>query len=541
MVSNPTLSFTSEPTIEQNPNPRVPLAAVIQFTTAVPVTTTLTISDGTNEWTNEFAPDHQFTPENGLPVVGMRAAREHTITVSIRDEQGNTVQAAEALTHTTPALPEDMNLFPPVQCTVSQPEKMEPGVTLIMARRRIPGQAIEMTKEERDFITKYAIIVAVDEKGEVIWYYEVYARVADVIRLKNGNFLMLTTEYVASEIDILGNTINEWYADKRPQGVHDTARPVDGQTIHHCIYELPNGNFMAFSANAREIENYYTSEVDPDAPRKTQMVMGDKIIEFDRETGEELWVWNTFDYLDPFRIGYETLYTYWWVRGFPQHMDWTHGNSLHYEAADDSVLICLRYQSAILKVDRKTKDIIWILGDHHNWSEELQKKLLKPLGEPDWPYHMHIPLMTSDDKLMLFDNHTFANFPFNGEPMHPKDIVSRAIIYDIDEEGMTVKVDWQSENHDREKNYSYAMGDADEMPQTGNILICYGYCIPREKLQDVDPYYQNQAMNNLQYTMVREVTRTDSAEVVFEVTFKAPKGAYAGWASFGSERIESLL
>ena len=257
--------FKSQPVIEANPNPKVPLVALLKFKTNIPVKTKLEVSDGSHHWTQDFDND-KFTPEAGLPIVGMRPGREHQIKFSVQDVAGNKLDFSETLSYQTPPLPTDNNLFPPIQATVSQPEKMEPGLTLIMARRRVPGQAIEMTKEERRFITKYAIIVALDSAGEVVWYYEVDARVAHVIRLQNGNFLYLTTEYVVTEIDILGNIQNQWYARQRPYGLHETAIPVEGQTIHHCIDELPNGNFIAFTANAREIENYYTSELDPDAP-----------------------------------------------------------------------------------------------------------------------------------------------------------------------------------------------------------------------------------------------------------------------------------
>ena len=38
-------------------------------------------------------------------------------------------------------------------------------------------------------------------------------------------------------------------------------------------------------------------------------------------------------------------------------------------------------QDAVVKVDRKTGQVVWILGDHAGWKESLQPKLLTPVGE----------------------------------------------------------------------------------------------------------------------------------------------------------------
>ena len=65
------------------------------------------------------------------------------------------------------------------------------------------------------------------------------------------------------------------------------------------------------------------------------------IVEF-TPSGEVVWRWDSFDHLDPYRIGYDALDAYWHVRGFPGAADWTHGNGVTYDARDDSVLVSLR-------------------------------------------------------------------------------------------------------------------------------------------------------------------------------------------------------
>ena len=45
----------------------------------------------------------------------------------------------------------------------------------------------------------------------------------------------------------------------------------------------PNGDFLAFSANGYLIEDYYSSDSDPDAPRADQIVMADTVVQFTPE------------------------------------------------------------------------------------------------------------------------------------------------------------------------------------------------------------------------------------------------------------------
>ncbi|MEM8859859.1 MAG: aryl-sulfate sulfotransferase, partial [Chloroflexota bacterium] len=347
-------------------------------------------------------------------------------------------------------------------------------------------------------------------------------------------------EFDVTEVDVLGNIVQQWYAKDRPHGPHPTAIPVPAETIHHCIYELSNGNFMAFTANKKIVEDFYTSEFDPDAPRKTQPVMGDTIIEFTRE-GEIVWRWNCFDHLDPYRLGYEALYSYWWVRGFPDHMDWSHGNSMWIDEEENTVLLCLRIQEAILKIDRATGEIIWILGEHTDWSEEMQKKLLKPIGDVQWPYHMHTPSMTPDGTFMIFDNGVFQARPFT-MPKPPAETYGRAAEYRIDEENMTIEELWSSNKKDDPDNLvSYAMGDADLMPQTGNILISYGFSLYPDELTDLKPTEYNRCTHFSSKARVREVTHTHPVETVFDVwVINDNPGATFGWACFGAEKIKDL-
>lgn len=511
--------FTTAPAVSGNPNPAAPLAAVLRFATDEPVRTIIKVSDGDNNWELDY--DDSRSPADGLAVVGMRADRRHEIRVTIRDIAGNETTAPETLAFTTPPLPDNREEFPPIEITVSKPEQMEPGVTLFNPRRRKTGA--------NKFNTTFGMLLAVDAAGEPVWYYRVNSRISDFEKLRNGNLIVVTQDFRLIELDWLGNTVNQWYAANRPEGATDGI-PVEAMTFHHEVDELPNGNIVVLGTESREIDNYYSSEWDADAPRKKQKVMGDIIHEFERDTGKVVWEWKAFDHMDPFRIGYETFTPYWIRRGFPDMIDWSHANNLLYDEADDSLVINFRYQAAAMKIDRKTKEIKWIFGEPSGWGD-LAGKVLKADGDVRWPYHHHSPHPTPNGTLLIFDNGNYQSRPFT-PPKPVAETYSRAVEYAIDEANMTVREVWESESMGPDRVVSIAMGDVDWLPETQNILVAYGALMNQEKLNDVT--WENRARFN-QWTLLREYKRTDPPQVIWELVLRDEEPM--GWTLFGAERL----
>jgi arylsulfate sulfotransferase len=538
IANNKTPAFTCFPSISRNPNSRVPLAAVLSFTADMEVQTTVEVSDGEREWEINF--DDSYKPQDGLPILGMRPDRHHIFRVSIQDNFGNFNRAPEALEFKTPSLPLGPREWPPIRVNVSKPGQMEPGVTLMNIRRRVPGRMMLITKAQRAFMTNWSLLVALDAEGEVVWYYQANSRLAGFDSLRNGHLFYLTTDFRAVEIDMLGNKVAEWYAAKRPQGPAEDAVPVDVQTIHHQPHELPWGNFLVMTAYSKEIEDFYTSETDPEAPRRKAKVMGDDIVEFSRD-GSIVWHWNSFDHLDPHRIGYMALNPYWKVRGFPGHEGWTHGNGLCYDEQDDAVLMSLRKQCAFVKVDRKTGEIRWILGDHHGWPDRLKDKLLKPIGKLRWPYYGHNPRVTTAGTVLLWDNGILRALPFDGKPkLPPHKTYSRAVEYAIDEGTMNIREVWASEDSSSsDLSHSNAMGDVHWMPQTDNVLVFYGACAARRDDMSYDLKDIRYLLEFPMWTRVREFAHTNPPEIVFEAVIADPDEILS-WECFGGLRVSSL-
>ena len=527
-----TPSFITSPTIEQNPNPRVPLAAIVKFAGSEPVTTTFTVSDGNREWKLKYPPGRD--KKAGLPVVGMKYGRSHEISVAITNADGETSTAEAVLTFSTPEKPDDPTLVPPVKVIKSDPKRIEPGYTLASLRRNLPRRGNPRGGGGARAGASFGLLAAFDHDGQIVWSYYGDARISDVEPLENGNILFLTTDFTAVEIDLLGNKVGEWYAADRPAG-KGSGIGIPTLTMHHEIDELPNGNLLVMGTEMREFDNWYTSETDPEAPRERQNVMGDVVIEFTRK-GEVVWQWKALDHLDPYRIGYETFTQYWIRRGFRGARDWSHGNGFAYDASDDSLLISFRMQDAVVKVDRKSGEIVWILGDHAGWKQSLQPKLLTPTGEMNWFYHQHMPQITPEGTLVLFDNRTWSAIPF-ARPLPPAQTWTRAIELKINEENHTVEKLWSSEDYAIDRLMTFAMGEADVLPQTGNVLVFYGSAavVTDTTLGWDDVLGQRSVVDR--GTRVREFTRSQPAECVFDIELRDESENQIRWGIYGGARV----
>ena len=117
-------------TLIGNPNPTVPLAAILSVATDVPTRLTLNVDDGERSWS--VTPEEAMTTEHELPVLGLRAGRTHTITATVEDGTGLSSET-DAQTFVTPPLPE---AFPTPAVTVRDPSRMEPGVTIFNVNGR---------------------------------------------------------------------------------------------------------------------------------------------------------------------------------------------------------------------------------------------------------------------------------------------------------------------------------------------------------------------------------------------------------------------
>ena len=508
--------------VDPRPSDNVPLAAQVTFTTTPRTTVALEFDDGIRSWvvdTGEPAKTNHV-----VPILGMRPNRTHTVRVIVTDENGST-NTSEPFELITDPLPDD---FPPIDVRISEPDRMEPGVTMF--------EPIYRSEDEsgRD----YHLLVAVDETGEVVWYFRAAQPVSDARRLQNGHLLYRTGRAgPLYEIDMLGNTVSEWHTNRTPKDqVGSDSIHVDMETLHHETFETPSGHILGISTELRTYDNYPTSDTDLGAPRATSEVLGDVLVEFNRQ-GEVLREVKLLDLIDPYRIGYDSLG--WggaWSALFGEEethprRDWAHANAVVMDESERSVIVSLRQQDAIVKIDWESGELVWILGNHNDWGPEWQNYLLLPKGDLLWPYHQHAPMITPGGTLLMFDNGNYRARPFE-RPMPSSESFSRAVEYRINESDMDVTEVWSYGGLGDEPFFARFLGDADWMRQTGNVLINFGGLVSDA---GGNPLVEGAGHN---WVRVVEVTHDTPAEKVFELVIDDERPA--GWSVYRVERLPSL-
>lgn len=468
----------------QNPNTSVPLAAVVTVSghwerARVSINEQI---EGQRErsWDIEF--ERRDHPDAILPILGFRPGGVAVVEVSLFDGAGKKVSLS---THryTAPDVPTPGRAWPLVKTTLHYPEAVEPGVRIISLRRRVPGRQSFQTPAQNLFSRRWGLLLGLNEQGETVWFYKSPARIAGVEALEDGRIMMTLQDQRTRIIDMLGNVEAEYVAELRPDltKVSDKAVTIKGvQTIHHEPFRTRRGTMLTFSANARRIEDYYTSVTDPDAPRKAQMVMGDTVLEYNQD-GEVIWRWNSFDHLDPFRIHYHLMQPYWQVRGFPDHLDWTHANGMTFDEGRGTIILSFKHLDALVGIDYPSGDVKWILGDPLGWRGKWADKLLRPKGSfVRYPFSPHHPHIYPDGRIVYYDNGQFQAFPFDGRRVQPfHEGFSRGVALRIDEKAMTFEEFWTSETAQTPDScHHWAMGEAAWLPQTGNYLLFRAFCPP---------------------------------------------------------------
>ena len=521
--------------IKQGPNPSVPLAAVLSLTTDQPTKVFVTAKSGDRTWEFEFPRDQELQRE--LPIIGLPGGRTYDITVSVEAPGGKRANAAAPLSYRTPPLPKVGLTWPLIKPEIADGAKLEPGYRFVSIRRRPVGRPAWLTRKQQEFARGWGLIAALDQKGEVAWYYISDRRVAGIKPLANGNLLFNTEDQRTIEMDLLGNLKTQWYAEYRPQGPTADAVPIKGiQSLHHEPSPTPWGTFISMAAIGRKIDNYLTSVTDPNAPRAPAIVMGDRIVEFDRQ-GNVLWDWNAFDYLDPFRVHYHLLQPYWPTRGFKDHLDWSHGNGVDFDIKSDTVVISLKHMDSVFGIDRKTKKIKWILGEPTGWSPELAKKVLRQVGLLRYPYSPHHPSITPEGTLVYYDNGLLQARPFTGKPIVPfSKSFSRAVEVKIDEKAMTATEVWTSDTGQTPDSCTnWAMGDAKSLPETGNMFVVRAFCPPiRADLQDEDEFDASRRfVDDVVYgARIEEYSRTRPARLLSRIRIEDPNEVMQ-WQVYG--------
>jgi arylsulfate sulfotransferase len=188
--------------------------------------------------------------------------------------------------------------------------------------------------------------------------------------------------------------------------------------MHHDFQELPDGNLLVAgdSPDLSTVEDY--------------------VVEIDRESGEVVWELNAADL-----IGKEDGQSASIATDGSDEIDWFHNNSLWYDEKNDLVLLSARHKDAIIAIHKSDKSLAWILGDPANWNGVDKKYFFTPTGDDfEWQYAQHQITMLDNGDIMMFDNGTAkVKLSDNDNRVSGDDIYSRAVVYHINTDDMTIE------------------------------------------------------------------------------------------------------
>ncbi|MDA0241215.1 MAG: aryl-sulfate sulfotransferase [Proteobacteria bacterium] len=417
--------------------------------------------------------------------------------------------------------------FPPIVIHRCDAPRREPGFIVFAVGKDI--RALQKT-------TPFEAIVALDQKGEVAWFWQSEISLMDIRYTARRTLLVMLTDGCIQELGFDGTVRRKWSSPGRDPIDADDAIPVDTRYFHHSVCELPNGNIATLSIATREYDDIPETMEDPNASRDRRLLVGDTLVEFAPD-GTLVHEYDFFDILDPQRFGYGLDGPFWSITGVvPGGLDWTHANGVIHDPTDDSFIVTVRHQDCMIKIDRSSGELKWILGTPEGWKGAWRDKLLTPVGETSWHWHPHDPSILADGSIMLFDNDESGTFP--PTPKKPiDDCVSRAVAYRVDQEAMTVEQVWSFGSQEAETPYSMYISGAVELPSTGNIFVTFGGITlsPDGKERMALP---PQGHGSAQ---LYEVTRSADPEILFHAEISNyGTGEDLGWGIFRSEWVPTL-
>ncbi len=435
----------------------------------------------------------EMASQQELEILGLRFETTYDVSLVVTDEDGKVTELDDVAVIDADVPPP---IWPKIQLGVIDPPRMEPGNTLIAinAQDNSPNH----------------FILVLDDRGSIVWFYRAADTVLDARVSSTGNLLALIGGELV-ELDWIGNELNRWSGP---------------QELHHEAAEMPNGSLLSMNSRVVSADNYPTNYDNP-GPRQQVDVLDHTVIELAPD-GSPVGEWSLWDVLDQGRIGYDALE--------PENgnapKDWAHANAAVYDPVDDAFLVSIRHQDAVVKISRATGELIWILAPPENWAPPYQPFLLTSVGgDTEWPYHPHAPEIGPNGKLLLFDNGNRRVSPFDGLAIPPlEQQYSRVVEYEIDEDAMTVRQIWELVDPGGDTLFSYATGDANNLPQTGNVLAVYGVATAVNGVLNED-LGRGQAS-------ARFVEVTRSKEVVFDMLMYSDiQDSRQGWHGYRAVRM----
>ena len=426
-----TPQLTSEPVIA-HPDPGVGLARVLELELTAPVAVRVALDDGATRRELAFS---DVASAHRLPLLGLTPSTAYTVDITTDPPGGDASLAFE-----TAPIPDD---FPVFDLLVHDEARSEPGWTLLAPKSG-----------------DLAFMIVLDEQLQPAWYYRQPGGMTDVRVGPHGDFWATGSAGVIRISPAEGKR-----ASWGPIEGDADAVEVDVLSLHHSVVPQADGSFWALSYGSFEAADHPQS-YNPSDPLGRQRVADVEVVHVlpDGEVAERL---GLADVLDRRRLAWDALDE---QRDFG--VDWCHGNALELDLSRRVALVGMRHQDAVIELDLDTGEPNWILANASGWTPALDEHRLQATGPLSWPFHPHAPKWGVDDSILMFDNRNVLNTPYDGA--QEQGTASRIVRYAVDAARMQVQEVWSYDETLTGTLLAETMGDADDLPLTGNVLATFG-------------------------------------------------------------------
>lgn len=233
--------------------------------------------------------------------------------------------------------------------------------------------------------------------------------------------------------------------------------------IHHDIFQLPNGNYIGLGTSYGEgpiplgswTPLFLGLGFEADGETIEFDWMGDKIIEWDANTKEEVWSWNVFDHFN--MSDYDQLGGIWFEAYNTNRFDWTHANAIWFDEDDSALYLSSRHLNRITKIAYPSGEVIWNLGQEMG-SGDID------CGQDIGFSFQHSLQKLSNGNILTFDNGNLSQIFLNQDEK-----TSRSIEIDITDisGGCEASLAWEYVLP--EDLYGYLSGNTQKL-ENGNYL-----------------------------------------------------------------------
>lgn len=402
-----------------------------------------------------FLPSIPFSPNENVTVI---------VAPGIRTVSGDTLPRVTIHFKTTPlAHPLDLSGVTTLKTTMTAEKNpaIEQNLNRVSSVDSLPSDFPPITVDSSNnpssgdiFLANNSLTPASDpygnyimilrNNGTVVRYMKVPSGAMDFTVQPNGDlsYAELTKTVKIGNSDVVEYV--KWIVmdtSFTPIDTFECGNGYGSETDVHDFVLLPNGHALLFAADPEPVNmTKYGGSADA-------TVIGNVVQELDANKNV-VFQWRTWDAI-PDTDSYMSLKT--------NIVDLTHGNSLDVDR-DGNIIFSMRHLSSIIKIDRQTGKIDWILGGKQNQFTFINEHAS---NAPTYFSFQHDARILPDGDLTLFDNGNQHNPPY-----------SRAVEYKLNQQKKTATLVW--EYRPNPDIFNFAMGSVQRLPN-GNTMIGWGF------------------------------------------------------------------